>query len=93
MFLLVTSKLMKNGDIDYKNTLVTLIKIYKKPITVKQVLDCFQLTYGYSFPFKKFACLTCMDFFRLYPALFKVSFMKSSDHNSSNLKLNLFLFF
>lgn len=84
VFLLVTPKLLENDDIDYKDILMYLIIKHNKPITVKQVLDHFKLIYGHNFPLKQFSCKTCMDFFRLNPAIFKVSLIKSYDYNSFN---------
>lgn len=67
---------LKNDGIDYKNMIISIIMRNEKPITVKELLSDFTQIYGYSFPFQKFSCRTCMDYFRLYPALFKVNIIK-----------------
>lgn len=58
---------------DYKKIIINIISKSNKQITVKEVLDEFKNMYGYNFPFENFSCRTCMDFFRLYPAIFKVT--------------------
>lgn len=64
--------LQKTG-IDFKNMIVSIIMESTTPITVREVLATFNEIHGYSFPFEKFSCRTCMDYFRLFPALFKVN--------------------
>lgn len=63
---------LKNEGIDYKHAMVSIISKSYEPITVNQALNKFHNIYGHDFPFYKFSCRTSMDFFRLYPALFKV---------------------
>ncbi|CAH1731463.1 unnamed protein product [Aphis gossypii] len=71
----------KNGDMknsfktqkdDYKSAIVAIIARSNEPITVNKVLSIFQKEKGYAFPFQKFFCRTYMDFFRLYPDMFKL---------------------
>lgn len=52
--------------------IASIIKESNEPITVNQVLEMFEIKYGYKFPFQKFSCKTCLDYFRLFPAMFKV---------------------
>lgn len=50
-----------------------LIDRSDEPITVNKVLAIFEKERGYTFPFQKFSCGTYMDFFRLYPDMFRVT--------------------
>ncbi|XP_026816464.1 uncharacterized protein LOC113555992 isoform X2 [Rhopalosiphum maidis] len=66
---------MKNSKIqkdDYKSAIVAIIARSNEPITVNKVLAIFEEERGYTFPFQKFSCGTCMDFFRLYPDMFRL---------------------
>uniref|UniRef100_A0A2S2PA58 Tudor domain-containing protein 1 n=2 Tax=Schizaphis graminum TaxID=13262 RepID=A0A2S2PA58_SCHGA len=56
----------------YKSAIVAIIARSNEPITVNKVLAIFEKERGYSFPFQKFSCGTYMDFFRLYPDVFKL---------------------
>lgn len=58
---------------DYKSAIVAIISRSNESITVNKVLIMFQEEYGYTFPFQKFFCRSYMDFFRLYPHIFKVT--------------------
>ncbi|XP_025202194.1 LOW QUALITY PROTEIN: uncharacterized protein LOC112599489 [Melanaphis sacchari] len=62
----------KSQKDDYKSAIVAIIARSHEPITVKKVLAIFEDEQGYTFPFQKFSCGTCMDFFRLYPDMFKL---------------------
>lgn len=64
--------MFNSENIDYKKMISSIIKESNEPITVNQALEMFETKYGYKFPFQKFSCRTCMDYFRLSPAMFKV---------------------
>jgi len=62
--------------------IATVIKESKVPITVMQSLQKFKNKFGFSFPYQQLACRTCMDFFRLYPYLFKVIILKCINYKT-----------
>jgi len=72
-YLSVTPDPSKTCKDDYKKAIVDIIAKSVHPITVKNVLNKFQIKHGFTFPFQVFSCGTCMDFFRLYPDMFKVT--------------------
>lgn len=57
---------------DYKEAIIKILLNSYKPLTVTDVLEKFLQLHGFEFPFQKLSCRTAMDFFRLYPAHFKV---------------------
>ncbi|KAL5236605.1 hypothetical protein ACI65C_004015 [Semiaphis heraclei] len=57
---------------EYKKAIVAIIAESDQPITVKEALNIFENEHGYTFPFQAFSCRTYMDFFRLYPDMFKL---------------------
>ncbi|XP_022169440.1 uncharacterized protein LOC111033146 isoform X1 [Myzus persicae] len=57
---------------EYKKAIVAIIAESDQPITVNNVLNKFKKKHGYNFPFQEFSCVTYMDFFRLYPDMFKL---------------------
>lgn len=79
LLLLAIPNSLKETKISHKDLIVSIITMSQGPMTVKQVLESFKVKYGYSFPFEKHSCRTCMDYFRLFPALFKVHTIKSND--------------
>jgi len=72
-YLLVTPDSSKTQKDDYKKAIVDIIAGSDHPITVKEVLNIFENDHGFTFPFQVFSCGTYMDFFRLYPDMFKVT--------------------
>ncbi|XP_050426306.1 tudor domain-containing protein 7-like [Adelges cooleyi] len=59
-------------DMDYKEAIIKILLNSYKPLTVTDVLEKFLQLHGFEFPFQKLSCRTAMDFFRLYPAHFKL---------------------
>jgi len=72
LFWFVTPDSSKTKD-DYKKAIVAIIARSDQPITVNNVLDIFKNEHGFTFPFQEFSCGSYMDFFRLYPDMFKVT--------------------
>jgi len=72
-FLLAIPDSSKTKKDDYKKSIVNIIAGSDQPITVNKVLDIFKNDHGYNFPFQAFSCGSYMDFFRLYPDMFKVN--------------------
>lgn len=79
----------KKDGIDYISLVTSIIENSEIPITVKEVLEKFKNIHGYSFPYQKYSCRSCMDFFRLYPSFFIVNINKSND-KCIRLKHNLY---
>ncbi|XP_050063063.1 uncharacterized protein LOC126552407 [Aphis gossypii] len=67
-----TKNCLKIQKDDYKSAIVAIISRSNEPITINKVLSIFQEEYGHTFPLKNFFCRTYMDFFRLYPHIFKL---------------------
>lgn len=72
-YLLATPDSFKTKKDDYKKSIVDIIARSDQPITVNKVLNKFKNEHGYTFPFQAFSCGSYMDFFRLYPDMFKVT--------------------
>jgi len=73
LYLLATPNSSKTEKDDYKKAIVDIIARSNQPITVNEVLNIFKNKNGYIFPFQVFSCGSYMDFFRLYPDMFKVT--------------------